>query len=69
MTDLEARNLNGMVGDARKRLMEREAADASTMPTFDRHPECLLCGRRDPHTHCQDHVREVVGAPPKGTIS
>lgn len=40
-------NLNGVTGDSRKRL---EAA-AAAHPDFDPHPECLLCGRRDYHSH------------------
>ena len=51
-------NLNGMVGDARKRA---EQQDAEAHVSFDRHPECLLCGRRDPHTH----VRQFESLPAK----
>jgi hypothetical protein len=44
-------NLDGVCGDARKRL---EQAALAAIIRFDLRPECLLCGRRDEHTHGPD---------------
>ena len=43
-------NLDGVLGDARKRI------EAATGEPFDRHPECLLCGKRDQHTHIENDI-------------
>jgi hypothetical protein len=55
-------NLNGVLGDARKRIETQQVE-----PPFDWHPQCALCGRRDYHTHVglEDHTRALFSAVPR----